>query len=46
MTIFLAGCLAIIGIIIQTTPFVLGQFIAARVITGKTHIRPMYVLYA
>ena len=33
-TIFLAGCMAIIGVIIQASPYSLGQFIAARVITG------------
>lgn len=34
-TIFLAGCIAIVGVIIQATPFSLGQLIAGRVITGK-----------
>lgn len=34
-TIFLAGCTAIIGVIIQATPFSLGQLIAGRVITGR-----------
>lgn len=33
-TIFLAGCIALVGIIIQATPFSLGQLIAGRVITG------------
>ncbi|KAJ5261356.1 hypothetical protein N7478_011951 [Penicillium angulare] len=47
-TIFLAGCIAIVGIIIQSTPFSLGQLIAGRVITGLgvggfTATIPMYV---
>ncbi|KAJ5701666.1 hypothetical protein N7488_009214 [Penicillium malachiteum] len=47
-TIFLAGCIAIIGVIIQATPFTLGQLIAGRVITGLgvggfTATIPMYV---
>ncbi|KAJ5594597.1 General substrate transporter [Penicillium hispanicum] len=47
-TIFLAGCIAIVGIIIQATPFALGQLIAGRVITGLgvggfTATIPMYV---
>jgi MFS family permease len=33
-TIFLAGCVVIVGVIIQTTPFSLAQLIVARVITG------------
>lgn len=33
-TIFLAGCIALIGVVIQSTPFALGQLIAGRVITG------------
>lgn len=33
-TIFLAGCIALVGIIIQASPFSLGQLIAGRVITG------------
>ncbi|KAJ5605631.1 hypothetical protein N7510_008412 [Penicillium lagena] len=33
-TIFLAGCVALAGIIIQASPFALGQLIAGRVITG------------
>ncbi|KAJ5885372.1 hypothetical protein N7495_009882 [Penicillium taxi] len=47
-TIFLAGCIALVGIIIQATPFALGQLIAGRVITGLgvggfTATIPMYV---
>ncbi|KAJ5537817.1 General substrate transporter [Penicillium frequentans] len=47
-TIFLAGCIALVGIIIQATPFSLGQLIAGRVITGLgvggfTATIPMYV---
>ncbi|KAJ6153720.1 hypothetical protein N7470_006679 [Penicillium chermesinum] len=47
-TIFLAGCIAIVGVIIQATPFSLGQLIAGRVITGLgvggfTATVPMYV---
>jgi MFS family permease len=34
-TIFLAGCIVIVGVILQATPFQLGQLIVARVITGK-----------
>ncbi|KIW16519.1 hypothetical protein PV08_06574 [Exophiala spinifera] len=33
-TIFLAACIIIIGVIIQATPFSLGQLIPARIITG------------
>jgi MFS family permease len=33
-TIFLAGCVVIVGVIIQATPFALAQLIVARVITG------------
>lgn len=33
-TIFLAGCIASVGIIIQASPFTLAQLIVARVITG------------
>lgn len=33
-TIFLAACVVIIGVILQATPFSLGQMIPARVITG------------
>lgn len=33
-TIFSAGCTALVGIILQTTPFSLGQLIVARIITG------------
>jgi MFS family permease len=33
-TIFLAGCIASVGIIIQVSPFTLAQLIVARVITG------------
>ncbi|QKX56093.1 uncharacterized protein TRUGW13939_03193 [Talaromyces rugulosus] len=47
-TIFLAGCVVIVGVIIQTTPFSLAQLIVARVITGLgvgafTATIPMYV---
>ncbi|KAJ5771962.1 hypothetical protein N7520_002491 [Penicillium odoratum] len=47
-TIFFAGCIALVGIIIQATPFSLGQLIAGRVITGLgvggfTATIPMYV---
>ncbi|CAL5875114.1 uncharacterized protein PFLUO_LOCUS9418 [Penicillium psychrofluorescens] len=47
-TIFLAGCIALVGIIIQASPFALGQLIAGRVITGLgvggfTATIPMYV---
>ncbi|OQE29660.1 hypothetical protein PENSTE_c002G09145 [Penicillium steckii] len=47
-TIFLAGCIALIGVIIQSSPFALGQLIAGRVITGLgvggfTATIPMYV---
>ncbi|KAJ5639960.1 uncharacterized protein N7484_007822 [Penicillium longicatenatum] len=47
-TIFLAGCIALVGIVIQATPFSLGQLIAGRVITGLgvggfTATIPMYV---
>ncbi|KAJ9483474.1 hypothetical protein VN97_g9930 [Penicillium thymicola] len=47
-TIFLAGCIALIGIAIQASPFSLGQLIAGRVITGLgvggfTATIPMYV---
>ncbi|KAJ5201590.1 General substrate transporter [Penicillium cinerascens] len=47
-TIFLAGCIALVGIIIQASPFSLGQLIAGRVITGLgvggfTATIPMYV---
>ncbi|KAJ5615641.1 hypothetical protein N7537_000755 [Penicillium hordei] len=47
-TIFLAGCVALIGIAIQASPFSLGQLIAGRVITGLgvggfTATIPMYV---
>jgi MFS family permease len=34
-TVFLAGCTCIIGIIIQASPFSLGQLIAGRIITGN-----------
>jgi MFS family permease len=34
-TIFLAGCVALVGIVIQASPFALGQLIAGRVITGE-----------
>lgn len=33
-TIFLAGCVVIVGVIIQATPFQLAQLIVARVVTG------------
>ncbi|CAI7567773.1 unnamed protein product [Penicillium pancosmium] len=47
-TIFLAGCVALIGIVIQASPFALGQLISGRVITGLgvggfTATIPMYV---
>ncbi|CRL30578.1 Sugar/inositol transporter [Penicillium camemberti] len=47
-TILLAGCIALIGIAIQSSPFSLGQLIAGRVITGLgvggfTATIPMYV---
>ncbi|CAG8312614.1 unnamed protein product [Penicillium salamii] len=47
-TIFLAGCIALIGVVIQSSPFALGQLIAGRVITGLgvggfTATIPMYV---
>ncbi|KAJ6044111.1 uncharacterized protein N7446_002307 [Penicillium canescens] len=47
-TIFVAGCIALVGIAIQSTPFSLGQLIAGRVITGLgvggfTATIPMYV---
>ncbi|KAJ5950042.1 hypothetical protein N7454_001626 [Penicillium verhagenii] len=47
-TIFLAGCIALVGIIIQATPFSLAQLIVGRVITGLgvggfTATIPMYV---
>ncbi|KAJ5109804.1 hypothetical protein N7532_002449 [Penicillium argentinense] len=47
-TIFLAGCIALVGVIIQASPFALGQLIAGRVITGLgvggfTATIPMYV---
>ncbi|EED24029.1 sugar transporter, putative [Talaromyces stipitatus ATCC 10500] len=47
-TIFLAGCIACVGIIIQASPFTLAQFIVARVITGLgvggfTAVVPMYI---
>jgi MFS family permease len=32
--IFFAGCTSLIGVIIQASPFQLGQLIAGRVITG------------
>lgn len=34
-TIFLAGCIVLVGVAIQASPFSLGQLIAGRVITGK-----------
>lgn len=33
-TIFLAGCVVIVGVILQATPFALAQLIVARVVTG------------
>ncbi|KAH8693248.1 putative sugar transporter [Talaromyces proteolyticus] len=47
-TIFLAGCIVIVGVIIQATPFALAQLIVGRVITGLgvgafTATIPMYV---
>ncbi|KAJ6187177.1 hypothetical protein N7519_002085 [Penicillium mononematosum] len=47
-TIFLAGCVALVGVAIQASPFSLGQLIAGRVITGLgvggfTATIPMYV---
>ncbi|PCG99853.1 Major facilitator superfamily domain, general substrate transporter [Penicillium occitanis (nom. inval.)] len=47
-TIFLAGCIASSGIIIQASPFTLAQLIVARVITGLgvggfTAVIPMYI---
>lgn len=33
-TVLLAGCICIVGIIIQASPFSLGQLIAGRIITG------------
>ncbi|CAI7587366.1 unnamed protein product [Penicillium glandicola] len=47
-TIFLAGCIALVGVAIQASPFALGQLIAGRVITGLgvggfTATIPMYV---
>jgi MFS family permease len=33
-TIFTAGCVVLVGIILQATPFSLGQLIVARIITG------------
>ncbi|KAJ5959854.1 General substrate transporter [Penicillium vulpinum] len=47
-TIFLAGCIALVGIAIQASPYSLGQLIAGRVITGLgvggfTATIPMYV---
>ena len=37
--VFLAGCVCIVGIIIQASPFSLGQLIAGRIITGTETIR-------
>lgn len=42
-TIFLAGCIALVGIIIQATPFSLGQLIAGRVITGIYIHPPQFI---
>jgi MFS family permease len=39
-TIFLAGCIVLVGVILQATPFQLAQLIVARVITGKTAAGP------
>ncbi|KAJ6104876.1 hypothetical protein N7486_003565 [Penicillium sp. IBT 16267x] len=33
-TIFTAGCIVLLGVILQTTPFSLAQLIVARIITG------------
>ncbi|KAL1979247.1 hypothetical protein VTN96DRAFT_6399 [Rasamsonia emersonii] len=47
-TIFLAGCIVLVGVAIQASPFSLGQLIAGRVITGLgvggfTATVPMYI---
>ena len=33
-TVFIAGCVCLVGIVIQASPFSLGQLIAGRIITG------------
>ncbi|KAK2051952.1 general substrate transporter [Colletotrichum caudatum] len=34
LTIFIAGCIVIVGVVIQSSSFSLGQLIASRIITG------------
>lgn len=45
-TIFLAACTLLVGIIIQATPFEIGQLIVGRIITGRRALTIVMLILA